>query len=197
MTLPDETPNSNTLVSIELTNSGKYMKEVYFKDGQGSVFTYRTTRKQLKWTLILAVVCAIFYIVSLSFDQVAYVMIFTITGFFGAISLIWFLLNAQKYFKWKTAVNMSIKEADSYKKALLNVKSGGFEAIYDDQVVIEKWANFDRATIGPTHIFLVNKETNYIFPSNCMKDSEYEALSQIVRSKVGNEETNSEKPKES
>ena len=82
-----------------------------------------------------------------------------------------------------------IKTMTSFKKVALNVRLSGFEAIYDDQVTIEKWTNFRRATISPTHIYLFQKEADYLFPANSIQEAEYVSLSQIVKSKVANEET--------
>jgi hypothetical protein len=197
MPLPDEAPDSNTLFSIELINLAQSMKEVYFNEGQGSVFTNGKTRNQLRWTIVLMVLSTIFYFISRHIDQVAYVVIFTISGYFAVFSFIWFLLKARKYFQWKTAVNTMIRDARSFQKISLNVKSSGFAATYDEQVVIEKWENFNRVTIGPTYIYLAQKEANYFFPANSMKESEYEALTQIVRSKAGNENAATEKTTQS
>ena len=39
-----------------------------------------------------------------------------------------------------------------------------FEAIYDEQVVIEKWSNFQRwATIEPSHIYLSQEGAELLF----------------------------------
>lgn len=188
MPLVDEAPKSNYLISIELTNTAQFMKEVYFKDGQGSVFTYRETRDQLLRTLGLAALSGVFYVLSVFFEPVTYVAIFTILGFLAAVSFIWFLSNARKYFLWKASVDWAIKKAESYKKVALNVQANGLEVVSDDQIVIERWTNFNAATIGPTHILLSHKVTNYVFPAKSMKESEYEELSRIVRHKVINGE---------
>jgi len=192
MTPRDESPISDTVICIELTNGVQSIKELYFNEGKGSLFTYRKTRIPLQWTVVFIVISVLVYFLSLSSDQVPYVFIFTIASLIGL--LIRFLLNAGKYFKWKRAVNEMIKTTEGFKKVSLNVKSSGFEAVYDDQVVIEKWANFKRATISPTHIYLIQKEADYLFPASSMQESEYEALSQIVRSKIANEEADNENP---
>jgi hypothetical protein len=197
MTPPAETPNSDTLFSIELTNGAQSIKDLYFKEGRGSVFTYRKTRIPLQLTVVFIIISGLFYFLSLSSDRVPYVFIFTIASLSGIALLIRFLLNAGKYYKWKKAVKAMIKATASFKKVSLNVKASGFEAIYDDQVVIEKWVNFKRATISPTHIYLVQKEADYLFPANSMQESEYEALSQIVRSKIANEDADDMKAKQS
>jgi hypothetical protein len=184
MTSSTKTPSSDPLFSIEPTNVGQCIKELYFKNGQGSVFTYSSTRVPFLLTVVFIILSTLFYLLSVSFNQVSYVVIFTLAGLFGIAMLVRFLVNAQKYYKWKKAVNAMIKTFDNYDKICLNLNSSGFEAVYDEQIVIEKWANFERATISPTHIYLVQQGADYLFPAKSMLESEYEALSQLVRSKV-------------
>jgi len=52
--------------------------------------------------------------------------------------------------------------------------------------VIEKWSNFKRATLAPTHIFLFGDNAqNYLFPANAMEPSQYEAITQLARLGMG------------
>lgn len=195
MTPPAETPNSDTLISIELTNGAQSIKDLYFNEGKGSIFTYQKTRIPLQWAVVFVIIAVLFYFLSLSFDQVPYVFLFTISSLAGLVILIRFVLNAAKYFKWKKGVNVMIKTTAGFKKVALNVKSNGFEAIYDDQVVIEKWTNFNRATVSSTYIYLFQKDADYLFPASSMQQSEYEALSQIVRDQIPKEEADNSQAK--
>jgi hypothetical protein len=184
MTPSDETLDSDTLFSIEPTNVAQSLRDLYFKEGKGSVFTYRSTRIPMLLTLIFIIFSALLYLLSLTHEQVSYVIVFTLSNLIWVWFLIRCLLNVKKYFKWRRAVDAMIKTVESYKKVCVNVKAFGFEAIYDDQIVIEKWGNFERATIVPTHIYLFQKGADYLFPAKSMKESEFEALSQIVRNNI-------------
>jgi hypothetical protein len=44
MNPPAETPSPDTLYSIELINGAQALRDLYFKEGRGSVFTYKKTR---------------------------------------------------------------------------------------------------------------------------------------------------------
>ena len=192
MNPPVETPNPDTLFSIELTNGAQSIRDLYFKEGRGSLFTFKGTRILLQLTLAAILFSAIFYFLSFSSDQVSLVVIFVLANLAALTFLLGFVRNAIKYLKWKKAVNNMIKKAGSYRKVLLNVKSAGFEAIYDEQVVIEKWSNFQRATIEPTHIYLSQEGASYFFPARSMQPAEYEALAQTVRSNVASDRTGKE-----
>lgn len=184
MTSAIETYDSDDLFSIEPTDVAQSLRELYFKEGKGSVLTYSGTRIPMLSTLIFIIFSALLYLLSLSHEQISYVVIFVFSNLIWIGLLIRSLLSVQKYFKWKNAVDRMIKTADSYKKVCVNVKAFGFEAIYDDHIVIEKWSNFERATIAPTHIYLFQKGADYLFPARSMKESEYEKLSQVVRNKI-------------
>lgn len=193
MNPPVETSNPETLYSIELTNGAQALRDLYFQDGRGSVFTYKKTRGPLRLTALAVLFCTIYYFLSVASNQISYIVTFTIASVITFLILLWFLWNARTYFKWKKGVDETIKRADSFKKVRLNLKAGGFEAIYDDEVAIEKWSNFNRATISPTHIYLHQPGADYLFPASSMQPTEYEALAQLVRSNVAGEEGHSNK----
>ena len=187
MNPPAETPNPDILYCIELTNGPQVLRELYFKEGRGSVFTYKKTRVPLLLTLLAALFCVLYYFLSAGSNQTSYIVTFTIASLITVLFLLRFLLHARAYYEWRKGVDKVIKRANSFKKVRLNIKASGFEAIYDEQVVIEKWSNFNRATISPTYIYLFQPGAGYLFPAGSMQPAEFEALAQLVRSKVANE----------
>ena len=143
MNPPAETPNPDILCCIKLTNGADALNELYFKEGRRSVFTYKKTRAPLRLTLLVPLFCILYYFLSAASNQTSYIVTFTIANFIGVICLIWFLKNARAYFKWRKRVKEMITRVSSFKQVYLNIKASGFEAVYDDEVVIEKWSNFN------------------------------------------------------
>ncbi|HEV9038798.1 MAG TPA: hypothetical protein VGQ51_19310 [Puia sp.] len=186
MEAPEQRTQSQISLSIELTDGAESIRKLYYAEGRGRILTFKPTKQLLRYTLLFALLSESFYLISLKSDQISLVVLFVLSTLATLTLVMVFLRHAGKYFKWKKSVKAMIKQADSYKKVSLIVNAQGFEARYDETVVIEKWSNFKRATLAPTHIFLFGDNAqNYLFPANAMEPSQYEAITQLARLGMG------------
>lgn len=179
-----ESANPDTLFSIELTDGMQSIKDLYFIEGRGSIFSYKHTKTVILTTFIFVLLSGLFYLLSYS-DKVVWIFLFCMTVMIVVICLFVFYLRAKKYFQWKKGVNAYLKELSKYEKQYLNLNSHSFEVVNEDETVIEKWKNIRKASISHTHITL-NSETGalYLFPAKSMEASKYEKLKEFIRQKM-------------
>jgi MFS family permease len=185
-----EFANPNTALSVELTNGMLSIKELYFIEGRGSIFSYKHTKTVLLATLIFLLLSGLFYLLSYS-DKIVWIFLFCVALIVAIFCLFIFSIRAIKYFRWKEGVNEYLKKLSKYEKQYLNLNSHSFELINEDETVIEKWRNIRKASILPTHITL-NSETGalYLFPAKSMEASKYEELKAFLRQKMKDAEIN-------
>lgn len=181
-----ESANPDTFFSIELTNGMHAVKELYFIEGRGSIFSYKQTKTVLVATFIFILLSGLFYLLSYS-DKIIWIFLFCMAVMIVFVCLFIFSIRAKKYFRWKKGVNAYLKELSKYEKQYLNLNSHSFEVVNEDETVIEieKWNNIRKASISHTHISL-NSESGalYLFPSKSMEASKYEELKEFIRQKM-------------
>jgi ABC-type multidrug transport system fused ATPase/permease subunit len=184
MELSAESANPDTLFSIELTNGMQSIKDLYFIEGRGSIFSYKHTKTVLLATLIFVLLSGLFYLLSYS-DKIVWIFLFCMAVMIVVICLFIFSIRAKKYFRWKKWVNAYLKELSKYEKQYLNLNSHSFEVVNEDETVIEKWNNIRKVSISHTHITL-NSETGalYLLPAKSMEASKYEELKEFIRQRM-------------
>ena len=176
--------SSDTILSIELTNGAKSIKELYYANGNGSVFTYKPTKKALLGTLIFALLSGLFYLLSFS-NQVAWIFLLVLALGGVVVYLLIFSYRAKYYFEWKRGASTYLKQVSKYDKQLLTLNTHSFELTNEDETVIEKWNNIRKISISSTHIML-NSESGpqYLFPARSMEAPKYETLKEFIRQKM-------------
>ncbi|MDO6435704.1 hypothetical protein Q4E93_34135 [Flavitalea sp. BT771] len=184
MAVSIELTGSDTVSSIKLTNGAQSIKEIYFADGKGSIFSYKPTKALLIAAIIFTVLSGVFYLLYFSY-QVAWAFFFCATAVAVVYCLYLFSIRAKQYIQWKNGVNLYLKEVAQYEKQYLNLKLHSFEVVNDDETIIEKWSNIRRVSISPIRI-LLNSESGseYLFPSKSMEAAEYDELKKFIRQKI-------------
>jgi hypothetical protein len=186
------TVNPGSIFCIELTNGFQSIKEIYFANGNGSVFTYRQTKTALLAALAFAVLSGFFYLLSFT-NQVVWIFLLDLSVWAVVGFILVFSFRAEKYFKWKKGVRTYLKELSKYDKQYLNLTELSFELINTDETIIEKWKNISKVSISPTHIKLNSESgSNYLFPAKSMEASKYEKLKEFISRKMKDTATNNE-----
>jgi hypothetical protein len=179
-----EAVKPDPLISIEMTNAMQSVKEIYYADGKGSVFTNRNTKRSLIWTLLFLILAGLLYLFSFS-DRVALIFLFVVASGAFLISLWFFFFRAKAYFQWKDRVESMLKGLAKVEKQTLTVSDQSFELINGDEVVIERWETVKKTSINPTFIFLASEfQSQYIFPAKSMKPEEFQMLKEFVEAKM-------------
>jgi hypothetical protein len=179
-----EAAGPDTILSIELTNGAKSIKEIYYANGNGSVFTNKPTKKALLGTLIFTLLSGLFYLLSFS-NQVAWIFLLVLALGGVVVYLLIFSYRAKYYFKWREGVSAHLKQVSKYDKQFLTLNDHSFELTNKDKTVIEKWKNVRKAFLSSTHMMLnCESGSQYLFPAGSMEAAKYEALKEFVRQKM-------------
>ena len=181
--LPESTSLEPSL-TIKLTNGAKSIAEIYYADGQKSLFSYRPTRIPLIGALLFVLLTGIFYALSISIDGFP-VIVFTLSMLASVIFTGNFGLKANHYFEWRREVKKYLKEVESYKEWSLTLKEHTFEVVNEKETTIEKWKNIRKVSLSAARVQMTGEnDAHYLFPAKAMDEKDYQALSQFVKEKV-------------
>ena len=93
-----ETRGPGTTHSIELSNGAASLKEIYYVNGNGKIFSYPPTRDTIRMAVGLVVIAQFFYLLSSS-NKIGFVVCFTVTLIAAIVYLAAFLWRANKFLK--------------------------------------------------------------------------------------------------
>jgi hypothetical protein len=179
---------ADPFVSIELTDARESIKELYYTQGRGSIFSYKKTKRPLIAMVSFAVLSGFGYFLSFS-NQIGWVVLLVLSVFFLAGSLFIFSVKARQYFQWKSKITVYTDWLSNYGTVSLRLRAHTFELIFDDDSTIENWRNLKKASILSTHIQLnCDSGSQYLFPARCMGPENYELLKQFIWDKMNNPE---------
>ena len=169
-------------LKIELKDGYKVFKEMYYKKGQGSIFTWKLTRGPFIATTVFALLTIISYLVALKHpysDSIVSVTICSL-GTFGA--LLYLLIKGRVYFKWKNAVEKYLNRLRKYESQWLTLTPHIIELSNPDETSIEKWDNIKSVSIYPDLIVIRGSVPEaYQLPEKSMTPDQFRELKDFIR----------------
>ncbi|MEO6540571.1 MAG: hypothetical protein ABIN74_06270 [Ferruginibacter sp.] len=170
-------------LEIALTFDPRHFKELYYQDGQGSVFTYRPTQKAIIYFLAVALFTLIIYLISDKMPFISWLMIpgllgLLVTGIqaFGVIS---------QYQKWKNDFKALLKDLARHKSYTTKFTFSTIEVNQDSTILIDKWDSIKSAQIYDTYLMLFKTdEPAYIFPAKSMDREDFIKLKDFIINKM-------------
>ncbi len=170
-------------LKIELTFDPQHFKELYYQNGQGSVFTYRPTQKAIVYFLSVALFTLIIYLVSDKMPNLSWLIVpgllwllFTGIQAFGVIS---------HYQKWKNGFKALLKDLAKHKSYTAQFTFDAIEVNKDSTILIDKWDSIKSAQIYNTYIMLLKAdEPAYIFLAKSMNPEDFIKLKDFIANKM-------------
>ncbi len=92
-----ESAKPDILFSIELTNGMQSIKELYFIEGRGSIFSHKHTKAVLLATFIFILLSGLFYLLSYS-DKIVWIFLFCMAVMARGRLLIYFFYKGKRIF---------------------------------------------------------------------------------------------------
>jgi hypothetical protein len=179
-----ESPGPGPAYSIELSNGAASLKEIYYANGKGKIFSYPPTRDTIRMAVGLGVTAQFFYFLSLS-NKIGFVVCFALALIAAIVYLAAFLWRANKYLKWKKGVDAYLRRVDELGNQQLRLTTLTFELINKKETVIEKWSAIKKVRITPALISLYSESgENYMFPAKAMDQSNYQLLQDFIRQRM-------------
>jgi YcxB-like protein len=174
-------PGPGPACSIELSNGAASLKEIYYANGKGKIFSYPPNRDTIRMAVGLGVTSQFFYFLSSS-NKIGFVVCFALALIAATIYLGAFLWRANKYLKWKKGVDAYLRLVDELGNQQLRLTTLTFELINKKETVIEKWSNIKKVHITPACIYLfIQSGESYMFPGKAMDQSDYQLLQGFIR----------------
>ena len=170
--------------SIALSKGAASLKEIYYANGKGKIFSYPPTRDTIRMAVGLGVTAQFFYFLSSS-NKIGFVVCFALALLAATVYLAAFLWRAIKYLKWKKGVDAYLRQVDECGNQQLSLNPLTFELISKKETVIEKWSSIKKVRITPACIYLyIQSGQSYMFPAKAMALSDYQLLKDFVRQRM-------------
>lgn len=170
-------------LEIELKYDPHHFRELYYKNGEGSVFTARATKKPIWIIIFLIAATIIIYGLSFRFERLSLFIIYAIMGTIAVIIYAYEPINF--YLKWKKDIEGYLKEMSKYKNWAISLTEHSFEMDYDSETVIETWDKISSVHITDLYVaFAGGNGQPYLFPAKSMKKDDYNRLREFVRHKI-------------
>jgi hypothetical protein len=170
-------------LNISLTFNPDRIREMYFSNGNGSIFTYKPTQNAFISCVVALIINVLIYLASFSNPGISFLI------FIGAIIFLIVLFYSifvfNKYIKWKKDVEAFVKENQKYKIHLLKLTSSALELTQDRTTTIERWENIKSAKLDDIHIILITSGgPSFIFPASSMTAEEFSKLKEFIANKI-------------
>jgi hypothetical protein len=170
-------------LTIKLAYDPAHIKEIYYRNGQGSMFTYQPTRKVLTILFIILLLTAIVYFFTYQSPTLRWVSVL------GIIALVVAGIKGSKvigvYQKWKKQTDKYVEDMGRYKSYSIRLTLHAFEMLMDENTFIEKWENIRSLEINDSYIVLYKTaDSTYLLPAKSMRQNEFESLKDFIRNKI-------------
>ena len=159
------------------------LRKHFYDNGKRNSFSYLRTKNLHLIFLGLIIFYTFFYISSFYYPAISWVLF--LIGIGLVFLLVKTVLHIYSYLEWKKSVEVYIKKLANYKICKIVLSENAIEFINNDETIIEKWENFNRATILNDHIKLeINAGNYYLFFANSITESEYKQFKTIIKNKL-------------
>lgn len=170
-------------LTIKLRYDPAHIKEIYYRNGQGSMLTYKPTRKVVIVLLVILLLTAIMYFFTYQSPVLRWIPIL------GIIALVVAAIKGSKvigdYQKWKKQTEKYLEDLGRYSSYSIRVTLNAFEMLMDESTFIEKWENIRSLEINDSYIVLYKTaDSTYLLPARSMRQNEFESLKDFIRNKI-------------
>jgi hypothetical protein len=175
-------------LKIELKDGYNALKNVYFRDGKGSIFTFRWTKIPILVSSIFVVLAITFYCIAYLYPDMGWIFLTTICSLSAFIGIIFIGFRSTKYLKWKISVDKYLNGFRKYESQWLTLSEFTFELSNSDQTVIEKWENIKAVSIYKDNILLKSSiYSSYTFPEKSMKPDQFAEFKNFVTQRMNDD----------
>jgi len=170
-------------IKIQLKYNPDFFRELYYKNGQGSIFTYDATKKPIFISSFFITMTIILYFISLRNSSLSWLLVI------GSLAILFCLVYTSivivKYQRWKNNIEQYLQKLSPDDIYALNLTERSVEVVIGSSITIETWDVFKKVHIESDYLSLQKeKETAYIFPAKSMNENDFKTLSDFVREKI-------------
>jgi len=170
-------------LKIELTYNPQDFREIYYQNGQGSLFTYKPTQKAIIYFFSAALFICVIYFVSHKVPGISWLLVLALFGLL--ITGINMGITVYRYLRWKADTESYIKGFAQYKSFHIQLSPGAIEFTQDSTTTIDKWDSITAAHFFENYIMVYQEhEAAYFIPAKSMKPDEFIKLKNFISNKI-------------
>jgi hypothetical protein len=111
-------------INIQLDYNPDYFRNIYYKNGQGSVFTYKHTKRSLLFTLASVLLVLVLYVTAFTYPVLSW-------SIFVSLALLLMMvvrtfIVVVKYFEWKKSIENYLRKIGGYQYYALKLSEEYF-----------------------------------------------------------------------
>jgi hypothetical protein len=172
-------------LKIELKNGYETIKAIYYRNGNGSIFTYSATRHYIPITIIFFIGSAFLYALAIRFPETVWILLFILSAATSLILTVQTIIRSQNYLKWKRSSDEYLNGFRKYESQWLTISQDCIEISNSDEISIEKWETISHVSIKADYIYLRSSVNgSYLFPEKCMEPGQYLALEEFIQQRM-------------
>ncbi len=170
-------------LNITLTFNPDHFREMYYHDGKGSIFKYRTTKNAIIYCLLIALITYAIYLASFKRPEISWLIV--LGAVFFIFTIVYAIAVITQYLRWKSSIEDLLKDIAQYKSHQLKLTSAALQLIQDSTITIEKWENIKSVKINDTYIMPLKSDgPAFIIPAKSMSPKEFTKLKDFIIDKM-------------
>lgn len=174
------------MTEITLNKDIEELRAIYFRDNYQKYFFGPSTKKQSVYLIIALIIFPFFVLYALNLKD----SLFFILGSFFFLLLIYdYWKVAKPIIEWKKSIETFLKKAEKIEDLRFLYNDIFFIHIQDKEELKQSWDIVEKAIINEKFIWLLS-DANVLLPKSSMTENEYQAVSELIFSKVKNVEKN-------
>ena len=171
-------------LKIELKDGYKALKEIYYQNGQGSIFTFSWTKKPIIVSSIFVTLTVTFYFIALLYPDTGWIVLMILCALISFTGIIFIITRGKRYFTWKNSIEKYLEEVRKYETHSLMLSANTFELSNSDETFIEKWERIQSVSINRVFISIKSIDHSYILPEKSMTSDQYIKVQDFIKQRM-------------
>jgi hypothetical protein len=172
------------MIEIRMKYDVQDLRSIYYKDNDQKYFFGPKTKKQSIYLLIAIITYPFFALYALNTHDSWF---FVLGSVFFSLFCYDFWRVAKPIMDWKKSVESFLKIAEKTEDLRFQYNENFFIYTQDQEELKQNWEVIEKAIVNEQFIWLFS-DKNILLPKSSMTESEYQALMDLVLSKVKNVE---------
>jgi hypothetical protein len=175
-------------IKIELKDGFSTIRDLYFRNGNESIFTYQKTKRPIFITSIFATLSIALYFIEFRYPDTSWIFIFIVCFLITIVGAFYLVINGRKYLMWKKKIDNYLEKLRKYKSQWLLLTPQTIEISNSDEITIERWETIKYVSIYPDFISMGSDNHGlYLFPKKSMESDQYTDLKDFIKLAMKND----------
>jgi hypothetical protein len=170
------------MIEIKLKNNIEDLRAIYYRGNHQKIFFGPNTKKQSIYLILSILVYPFFAFYALNSRDSWFFILGTM---FFSLLIYDFWRVAKPILVWKKSVETFLKKAEKITDLRLKYNEVFFVYVEDNEELKQNWSVLEKAIIAEDFIWLFS-DTNVLLPKSSMNELEFQALQELISSKVKN-----------